>query len=57
MTVETDSPFLAPVPHRGRANRPAWVPLVGRGVAAAKGLPVEEVEEATTATATALYRI
>ena len=57
MTVETDSPFLAPVPHRGRANRPAWVPLVGQGVAAVKGVPVEAVEAATTATATALYGI
>ena len=55
MTVETDSPFLAPVPHRGRANRPAWVPLVGHGVAAVKGVPVEAVEAATTATAAALY--
>jgi TatD DNase family protein len=55
MTVETDSPFLAPAPNRGRANRPAWVPLVGQGVAAVKGVAVEEVEAATTATAAALY--
>jgi TatD DNase family protein len=31
--VETDSPYLAPVPHRGQPNRPAWVPLVGRFLA------------------------
>ncbi|CAN5518840.1 TatD family hydrolase [soil metagenome] len=48
LLVETDSPFLAPVPHRGQPNRPAWVPVVGAAVAAAKGVAVEEVEAATT---------
>lgn len=47
LLVETDAPFLAPVPHRGQPNRPAWVPLVGAAVAAAKGLPVGEVEACT----------
>lgn len=55
MTVETDSPYLAPVPHRGRRNQPAWVPLVGAAVAAVKGIDVAGVEAATTATAAALY--
>lgn len=55
MTVETDSPYLAPVPHRGRRNQPAWVPLVGAAVAAVKGVDVARVEAATTATAAALY--
>ena len=45
--VETDSPFLAPVPHRGQRNQPAYVPLVGAAVAAAKGVDVAVVEEAT----------
>ena len=45
--VETDAPFLAPVPHRGKANRPALVPVVGAAVAAARGAPVEAVEAAT----------
>ncbi len=53
--VETDSPYLAPVPHRGRPNRPALVPVVGAALAAAMGRPVSEVEEATRATATAFY--
>ena len=53
--VETDSPYLAPVPHRGRPNRPALVPLVGAAVAEAKGLPVEAVAEATWETADRLY--
>lgn len=57
MTVETDSPYLAPVPHRGQRNRPAWVPLVGQAVAVAKGVDVAEVEAATTATAERLFAL
>lgn len=44
LLVETDAPYLAPVPHRGQPNTPAWLPAVGAGVAAAKGVPVEDVE-------------
>jgi TatD DNase family protein len=47
LLVETDSPYLAPVPHRGHKNRPALVGVVGAAVAAAKGLDVAEVEAAT----------
>lgn len=57
LLVETDSPYLAPVPHRGKQNRPAWVPLVGEAVAAAKGVPVEEVEAASTANAERVFRL
>ena len=57
LLVETDSPYLAPVPHRGKANRPAWVPLVGAAVAAAKGVAVEEVEAASTANAERVFRL
>jgi TatD DNase family protein len=57
LLVETDSPYLAPVPHRGRPNRPAWVPLVGAAVAAAKGVAVEEVEQASTDTAERVFRL
>ena len=57
LLVETDSPYLAPVPHRGSPNRPAWVPLVGAAVAAAKGVAVEEVEQASTATAEHVFRM
>lgn len=46
--IETDAPFLAPVPHRGRANQPAWVSLVAAQLAELKGLPLEQVAEATT---------
>ena len=37
LLVETDSPYLAPVPHRGQENRPAWVAVVGEAVAEARG--------------------
>lgn len=55
--VETDSPYLAPVPHRGRPNQPAWVPLVGAAVARLKDIPVEEVERATWDATTAAFRL
>lgn len=46
--IETDSPYLAPMPHRGKVNRPAWVAEVGRALAAIKELSVEQVAKATT---------
>jgi TatD DNase family protein len=55
LLVETDSPYLAPVPHRGRPNQPAFVALVGEAVAAAQGRPVAEVAEATWATSERFY--
>ncbi len=54
--VETDSPYLAPVPHRGRANRPALVAVVGAALAEVRGEPADAVAAATSATATRLYR-
>lgn len=57
LLVETDSPYLAPVPHRGGPNTPAYVPLVGVGVAAVKGIRLEEVEAATWANASAVFGI
>jgi TatD DNase family protein len=47
--IETDSPYLAPVPHRGKLNTPAWVPHVAQALATAKELTVEDVARATTA--------
>lgn len=55
--VETDAPYLTPVPHRGTPNRPALVPLVGAGVAAAQGRPVHEVAAATWENASRTYRL
>ncbi len=48
--VETDSPYLTPVPNRGQKNRPAWVGLVGAEVARLKARPVEQVASTTVAT-------
>ena len=57
LLVETDAPFLTPVPHRGTANEPARVPLVGATVAEVKGLAVAEVAAATTANARAAFGV
>lgn len=57
LLVETDSPFLAPVPHRGQPNQPQWVAVVGQALAALQGRPVEAIAEATWATAERTYRL
>lgn len=54
--VETDAPFLTPVPHRGRVNRPGLVPLVGAAVAAARSVAIEELAATTTANAIRLLQ-
>jgi TatD DNase family protein len=48
LLIETDSPYLAPVPHRGKTNQPAWVACVAQQVADIKGLPIESVAQATS---------
>ncbi len=53
--IETDSPYLAPVPYRGKTNSPAYVPWVAKQVAELKGLSVETVAEATTANFLSLF--
>ena len=55
LLVETDAPFLAPVPHRGKPNEPAYLPAVGAAVAAARNEPVETVADVTRANALALF--
>ena len=55
MLIETDSPYLAPVPYRGKTNSPAYVPWVAQQVAELKGLSVEAVAEATTANFLSLF--
>jgi TatD DNase family protein len=46
--IETDSPYLAPVPHRGKTNNPSYVPFVAKQIAEIKGMSVEAVAEATS---------
>jgi TatD DNase family protein len=48
MLVETDSPYLAPVPHRGKTNQPAWVRHVAEFIAQLRGVAPEVIAEATT---------
>lgn len=55
LLVETDAPFLAPVPHRGKANEPAFLPAVGAAVAAARNEPLETVAETTRNNALAFF--
>jgi len=55
LLVETDCPFLAPHPYRGKRNESAYVPLVGEAVARARGVPVAEVARATTANAARVF--
>ena len=49
MLVETDSPYLAPVPQRGKKNRPAWVPHVGQFIADLRDVPVSSIATHTAA--------
>ena len=53
--LETDCPYLAPVPMRGRRNEPAYLLHVAEALAALKGMPVDEVKEITDANALRLF--
>jgi TatD DNase family protein len=55
LLVETDTPYLAPVPHRGRRNQPAWVGVVGAAIADLKGLAMDEIAGSSWSVATAVY--
>jgi TatD DNase family protein len=57
MLVETDSPYLAPVPHRGKPNEPAFVPLVGAALAAARDVDVREIAEVTRANSARVFGV
>lgn len=48
MLVETDSPYLAPIPFRGKINQPAYVKYVAQAIADLRGMPLEELSDATT---------
>ena len=54
--VETDCPYLAPVPFRGKRCEPAYTRLVAESIASARGIPLEELAEATTETADKFFR-
>jgi TatD DNase family protein len=57
MLVETDSPYLTPVPHRGKRNEPAYVRFIAETIAEIKGVPLEEVAQRTTRNVQDLFKI
>jgi len=57
ITVETDSPYLAPVPKRGKRNEPSYVQHVAQCIAEVRGMPLDEFSAITTANAAALFKV
>lgn len=57
MLIETDSPYLAPVPYRGKRNEPAFVPHVAAAIAAVRGIDRETVGRATSQNFFSLFRV
>lgn len=55
--LETDCPYLTPVPHRGKRNEPAYLPYVAEKIAEIKGVAIEELAEITTANAIRVYNL
>ena len=54
--LETDAPYLAPVPYRGKRNESAYIKLIAGKIASIKGISVEEVAEITTQNAMELFK-
>lgn len=57
LLIETDAPYLAPVPFRGKPNEPAYVPYVAHSIAALRGEPVERIAQATRDNYFSLFKI
>jgi TatD DNase family protein len=57
IVLETDSPYLTPVPFRGKRNESSYIPIIASKVAELKGISVEEVAEITTRNAKILFGI
>ena len=57
LSIETDSPYLAPIPYRGRVNEPAYVVKTAEKLAELRKLPVEEIDRITTENYTRLFRV
>ena len=55
--LETDAPYIAPTPYRGRRNESAYLPLIARKVAEIKGVTLQQIEEITTHNAETLFKI
>ena len=57
LVVETDSPYLAPHPYRGKQNEPSFIPLIIKEIALQKGLSKDEIEDATYSNASKLFHV
>lgn len=57
LLLETDAPYLSPVPHRGQRNESAYIPLIAQRIADLRGITLDEVAAVTTASARALFRL
>lgn len=57
LLIETDSPYLAPVPYRGKTNNPSYVPYVAKQIAAVRGVTVETIGEASSANFSRLFGV
>lgn len=57
LVLETDAPFLAPHPHRGQRNEPAWIPLIAEKIASLHGLSIEVIMNATSRNAIQLFAL
>ncbi len=55
VVLETDSPYLSPVPYRGKRNEPAYVPIIGEKIAALKGISTAELKKITSQNAKKLF--
>jgi TatD DNase family protein len=57
LLLETDAPYLTPVPHRGKRNEPSYLPLIGQVMAEVKGVSAETIAEVTRSNARRLFRL
>lgn len=57
LLLETDAPYLSPVPHRGQRNESAFIPIIAQRIADLRGISLDEVAEVTTASAKELFSI
>jgi TatD DNase family protein len=57
LLVETDAPYLAPVPYRGKKNEPQYVKEVGEFVAALRGIPPQELAQKTSENFFSLFKV
>ena len=57
LLLETDAPYLTPMPYRGKRNESSYIPYIAETIAKVKSMTVEEIAEKTTANATVLFRL